>query len=298
MDKRTTGVVFGIQKFSIHDGPGIRTVVFLKGCPLRCLWCHNPEGISKEIQLRKITEKGDLDERLTQQLKQINQCRQTLNQHPLLPTFREAGFDLVGNFLTVEEIMDEVSKDQAYYKTSGGGLTISGGEPMFQSEFLRELLIMAKQRGINTCVETSGHASRQAFLSISPYVDLFLFDIKETNSEKSQSVIGVGNERILTALKLLNKQKKPIVLRCPIIPSINDRPDHFKRIAELISEHEFVIGCEIMPYHNYGVSKANKIDYPFIQEYQLPSKEDVEQWKGQIVKEGGKLVDWKTISLH
>lgn len=298
MDKGATGVVFGIQKFSIHDGPGIRTVVFLKGCPLKCLWCHNPEGISKEIQVRKTTEMSNLPEELAQQLTAINRCRQSLEKSSALPAFRRAGFELVGNFVTVDELLKEIVKDQAFYRKSGGGLTVSGGEPMFQSTFLMELLQKAKEQGINTCLETSGYASEQAFQLIAPYVDLFLFDIKETDNEKSRQVIGVKNERIFASLQLLDKLKKNIVLRCPIIPTINDRTDHFAKIAELNERYPSVLGCEIMPYHNYGVSKAQKIDYPFIEEFTVPSKNEVTKWKEQLVKEGGKLVDWKTISLR
>lgn len=298
MDKRQTGVVFGIQKFSIHDGPGIRTVVFLKGCPLRCLWCHNPEGISKEIQVRKKNDGAEVPPALIKQLKQINHCRQTIKEHSAVQDFRKAGFELVGNFVTVEELLSEVAKDQAYYDKSGGGLTVSGGEPMAQPDFLAELLRQAKNQGIHTCIETSGYASEQAFTKITPYVDLFLFDIKETDNDKSKRLIGTGTEKILTALTLLNKLGKPIVLRCPIIPTLNDRADHFGKIAELTQENESVLGCELMPYHNYGVSKAKKIDYPFIEEYEMPAKETVEHWKAQITKEGGILVDWKTISLR
>ncbi|MGM0169109.1 hypothetical protein IGI39_003426 [Enterococcus sp. AZ135] len=111
-------------------------------------------------------------------------------------------------------------------------------------------------------------------------------------------MIGAGSGKIFTALKLLNKLNKPIILRCPIIPTLNDRPDHFAKIAELTKQNNSVLGCEIMPYHNYGISKAKKIDYSFIEEFETPSKETVEQWKAQIKKEGGKLVDWKTIFLR
>lgn len=131
MSKGQTGVVFGIQKFSIHDGPGIRTVVFLKGCPLKCLWCHNPEGISKEIQVRKKTENSDMNAALINKLKQINHGCQSLIEHPVVQDFRHAGFELVGNYVTVEEILKEVVKDQAYYKKSGGGLTVSGENRCF-----------------------------------------------------------------------------------------------------------------------------------------------------------------------
>lgn len=296
--KGQTGTIFGIQKFSIHDGPGIRTVVFFKGCPLRCIWCHNPEGISPKIQLRKTSDSAEMNNDLADELAKINRCKQSLKDHPQMEHFAQNGFELVGNFVSVDEILQEVMKDRNYFAKSGGGLTVSGGEPTFQPDFLIQLLKRAKALGIHTCLETCGYASNKTMQELAPYVDLFLYDIKETDDQKSKTLIGVGNERILSVLALLDRLEAKIVLRCPIIPTLNDRSDHFTKIADLTQKYQSVIGCEIMPYHNYGVSKARKVDYPFIEEFTVPTKEAVKIWEQQLLKEGGKLVDWKTLSLH
>lgn len=223
------GIVFDIQRFSLHDGPGIRTTVFLKGCPLRCAWCHNPESWRKEPEL----------------------------------WYRNGVEQLCGKAVTVEEVMAEVMADEAYYRNSGGGLTVSGGEPMVQFPFLKALLTIAKARGIHTCLETSGHCSTEKLIEIAPMVDLFLFDIKLTDPEEHRKYTGADNRWILENLDRLYRLGAKLLLRCPIIPGINDTDDHIGGIARLTKNYPGILGVEIMPYHDMGKGKWKELGRPY-----------------------------------
>lgn len=213
-----TGVVFNIQRFTLHDGPGIRTTVFLKGCGLRCQWCHNPEAIRPQPEL-------NTDGRL------------------------------IGEVMTIDEVLAVVEKDRRYYQNSKGGITISGGEPMQQFAFTRELLQAAKQNGLHTTLDTSGFAPQQDFEALLPHVDLFLFDIKADTSTLHRRLTGVGNERILANLAFLVTHGAAVRLRCPLIPGINDSPAHLHFIAELNTRYPQLDGIDLMPFHNLAAGK-------------------------------------------
>jgi len=248
------GLVFDIQHFSIYDGPGIRTTVFLKGCPLRCIWCHNPESWQKEPQ-RSLKD-------------------------PL---------KLIGRKMTPEEIMVEVEKDNDYYLNSGGGITLSGGEPMLQFEFTLELLKLAKEKGIHTCLETSGYSPKENFEEIYPWVDLFLFDYKATGKERHMKFVGVENELILSNLEYLNVKGAHLILRCPLIPTINDQEEHFKALAALSNQYSGVEGVEILPYHDFGKGKWEEVGL----QYALDKITTVdsfikEKWKQRLIALGCK----------
>ena len=223
------GIVFDIQRFSIHDGPGIRTTVFFKGCPLRCMWCHNPESWQMKPQWM-----ADKDEKVS---------------------IRK----LSGKEMSVPEIMQEVCADKSFYKNTGGGLTVSGGEPMLQLEFLLELLQEARREGIHTCIETSGFSERENFARIQNFVDLFLFDIKYTDEEAHKKYTGVSNRRILSNLDYLYNAGSCILLRCPIIPGINDTESHIRGVAGLTEKYPDLEGVEIMPYHDMGKGKWKQL---------------------------------------
>ena len=259
------GMVFDIQKFSIHDGPGIRTTVFLKGCPLSCLWCHNPESRSPNPQLSFVPgscigcgfcvgicpaaahtitdDHHDLDRQLCQV---CGRCVQKCYTKAL---------ELVGRQMSVAQVLDEVLKDLPFYKTSGGGMTLSGGEPTLQIDFIATLLSQAKEAGLHCCVETSGHCDYARLERILPLVDLWLFDWKESDPIRHKEYCGVDNRQILANLRRLHAHGAAIRLRCPIVPTYNDRVDHFQAIADIAKELPLLEGIEIMPYHRLGRDK-------------------------------------------
>ena len=270
------GTVFNIQKYSLHDGPGIRTTVFLKGCPLSCWWCHNPEsqGINPEI--------------IFWQYKCIA-CRDCENVCPVEAVkFTDEGFSLdkvkcilcgkcaeacpsealekIGKRMSVDEVMDEVEEDRIFYEESGGGVTFSGGEPLLQIDFLEKLLSTSKQRGVHTVVDTSGHTSWENIERIKGNVDLFLYDIKHMDYEKHKKCMGVSNVVILENLKKLAGGGSRTWIRIPVIPGINDDDINIKRTCEYISSLN-LRDVYLLPYHNIARDKYKRLDM----EYKIPN---------------------------
>ncbi|KUG26020.1 pyruvate formate-lyase activating enzyme [hydrocarbon metagenome] len=264
-----TGLVSDIQRFSLHDGPGIRTTVFLKGCPLNCKWCHNPETQISKPQLSFSADK------CMNCFKCVEVCPTGTHyvedeQHKVNFSLCELSGEcvsvcpndalkIIGKENSVNETLELVLRDKEYYKNSGGGLTISGGEPMNQFSFTRDLLQLAKLNGINTVLETCGFAPKNRYLDIIHLVDLFLYDYKETDPVKHKEFTGVDRKVIIDNLKALHDDGAKIILRCPIIPSVNDRDDHFTGIAELVPQLPNLVSVELMAYHDIGRDKAAKV---------------------------------------
>jgi pyruvate formate lyase activating enzyme len=300
------GIVFDIQKFSIHDGPGIRTTVFLKGCPLRCLWCHNPESQECEPEISLIPAKciG------------CGYCFKACPQgaHALgtdgSRVFRREGcrrcgacaekcyakaLEKIGREMSVEEVIADVEKDRPFYETSGGGMTVSGGEPLFQFEFTLALLKEAKRRGLHTCVETSGFTPFDRLERIMPFVDLFLYDYKETDPARHQEYTGVPREIIIDNLIRLDQLGAKSILRCPIIPGLNARDDHFAGIADMANQLHNILEVNLMPYHPLGKSKSERIGKPAaMEDGAFPAADTVSAWLAAVaagtripVKKGG-----------
>ena len=246
--REPSGVIFNIQKFCINDGPGIRTTVFLKGCPLKCIWCHNPESQSHSKEILFFESKCAA----------CGRCS-GLTVHDSDFLCYSGAKEICGKTATVSEIIDTVAQDECFYETSGGGMTLSGGEPLMQPDFTLALLKEAKRRGISTAIETSGFCKGDKLRQIAEYTDLFLFDYKETDPELHRKFTGVDNKLILENLALLDSLGKEIILRCPIIPGCNDHPEHLEGIARAADAFSSVIAVEIEPYHALGEGKYSAL---------------------------------------
>ena len=257
------GQIFDLQRLSLHDGPGIRTIVFMKGCPLSCAWCHNPESQTLSPSLAYNKEKciG------------CGRCATACRAHSfeggvhridrdlcdgrgtcanVCPT---GALELYGREADVEEIITDVLRDRAFYKSSGGGITVSGGEPLCQPDFLVALLTRAREEGLHTCIETCGYASEQNVRRVLPLTDIFLYDFKESDPDLHKKYTGVSQERIIANLRLIDREGGKIILRCPLIPGLNDRREHLDAIAELASSLENILEVNIMAYHRLGEAK-------------------------------------------
>ena len=241
-----SGRIFDIQKFSVHDGPGIRTIVFLKGCALRCKWCCNPESQKYEIQT-------------------------------MIQNGKEK---IVGRDVTVSEVLDMVKQDMPYYRRSGGGITLSGGEMLCQSEFAYALLRSAKEAAINTAVETTGFAPFEKIEKMLPYIDTVLMDIKHTDSTKHKEFTTQPNELILENAVKIAKMANKLIIRVPVIPGFNDTESEIAQIAEFASKLQGVEEINLLPYHNFGKDKYQGLGREYLMgDVPTPTDEHMEKLK-------------------
>ncbi len=265
----TVGTIFNIQRYSIHDGPGIRTLVFFKGCPLRCLWCSNPESQNtypeilfskvKCIGCGKCSEVCSEDAIIKSADKRIDRdkCNRCLK---CIETCYAEALEVAGKKMTVEEVIKEVEKDRPFYEKSGGGITVSGGEPLMQPKFLIELLKECKNRNINTAIETCGYVSWKTFNEVLEYIDLVLFDLKHMDSNSHEEFTGKNNNIIIENIKKISKSKKLMIIRFPLIPGYNDSNKNIKQTGEFVKMLEGVNEINIIPFHRLGESKYEKLD--------------------------------------
>ena len=247
---KTTGRIFDVQRYSIHDGPGIRTILFLKGCILRCRWCCNPE--SQEFAIQKMIVQGEEK--------------------------------IIGRDVTVEEMLQVVEKDRAYYYRSGGGMTLSGGECLCQPEFARDLLRGAKERGIHTAIESMAGMPWENIQMVLPYLDLYLMDIKHTNPEKHKVFTGRSNERMLeNARKTALSGMTRLVIRVPVIPGFNDTVEEIQGIARFAATLPGVDKIHLLPYHRLGQDKYTGLGREYLLDGVLPpSAEHMETLKKAV----------------
>ena len=284
------GRVFEIQRFSIHDGPGIRTTVFLQGCTLACLWCHNPEGGSSRPVLSFQPDKcvacgwcvsacpeqaHHLDVETGTHTLDRDRCRVC---GACTEQCYSGALEVVGRDMGVGEVLQGVLADIPFYETSDGGMTLSGGEPLAQLDFAAALLQGARHHGLHTALETCGSVPLAHLERILPWVDLFLYDIKESAPERHREFTGGDGAPIIANLRYLHGTGAAIRLRLPLIPTMNDRPDHLDGVAELVHELPGLEGVEIMPYHRLGTSKMSRFGWPQGPEFETPDDAMVEGW--------------------
>lgn len=242
----TKGRIFDIQRYSIHDGPGIRTIVFLKGCVLRCRWCCNPESQEYAIQTMLVPDGSGVKEADGQ----LRRKQKT-----------------IGEDVTVEEVMETVEQDRAYYRRSGGGLTLSGGESLCQPEFAAALLRVAKERGINTAMESMGCAKYEVIEKVLPWLDYYLMDIKHMNPAKHKEFTGRSNELMIeNARKIAASGQTKLSIRVPVIPTFNDTPEEIRDIAQFAGSLPGVERIHLLPYHRLGQDKYDGLG----REYMMP----------------------------
>lgn len=276
-----TAIIFDIQRNSFVDGPGIRTTVFLKGCNLKCKWCHNPESQSFEKQMMiyksKCTSCGKCVSVCPNHLEACDFCGKC---EILCPNDARK---VCGKEYTPEEVLNEVIKDKTFYDTSKGGVTFSGGECMLQIDFLSETLKLCKENGLHTAVDTAGCVSWEHFQKILPYTDLFLYDIKCFDEEKHKNYTGVSNKLILENLKKLSDTTdKEIIIRIPVIHGVNDDENEMGMIADFLRVIRYK-AVELLPYHKMGEHKYDALNMEYTQ-YEVPDKSVIEKYKKLLVK--------------
>ncbi len=254
-----TGIVFDIKRFALHDGPGIRTTVFMKGCPLRCWWCHNPESI------REIPE--------SIKAKSLNSSVNDYCEEE----------EIFGKSYSTQDLLNEIRKDKIFYDESGGGVTFSGGEPLVQNSFLEEMLKLCKEDEINTVVDTSGYANYKLFESIYDYTDIFLYDLKLMDDELHKKFTNVSNKTILQNLERLTERGNKVVIRIPLIPNISDTTENLSQVSQFISTLKNIRRIDLLPYNKIAESKYKRLNKPSkLGELVSQSEEELETIKSKF----------------
>jgi pyruvate formate lyase activating enzyme len=260
------GLIFSVKRYSVHDGPGIRVTFFMKGCPLSCRWCHNPEGISP----------------LPENIKRINKVGGE--------SFSKE--EQVGVYYSVDEVLEVIEKERVFISQSGGGVTFSGGEPMLQFDFLLAALKACRQKGIHTAVDTSGYSTIENFRAIMPFTDLFLFDLKHIDDKRHIEYTGVSNRLILENCEMLARESKAIMFRIPVIPGMNDNEHYIKKMRDFISRMNYgkTERINLLPYHKIGSSKYKRFNREWKMEgVDPPSGEEMKSLREFYMQTGIKV---------
>lgn len=289
------GTVFNIQKFCLHDGDGIRTNVFLKGCPLRCIWCHNPEGLERTPSLSfnesRCTGCGRClpgcpareikDGKVTVDRSKCTLCGKCVK------ACLSGACEIIGKERDARDVMREVLKDKIFFDNSGGGLTVSGGEPSYQPEFTLELLRIAKDAGIGIAVETCGTGSRDFYEKAADLGVTFLYDLKCMDPVRHKKFTGADNGKILDNLEYLFSRGADVIARIPLIPGVNDTDGDIDALCRYLTDHDKKYRyAEIMPYHKLGVGKARKIGTAPAHESENATQEEIDRWVARFRQNG------------
>ncbi|HEY4612552.1 MAG TPA: glycyl-radical enzyme activating protein [Bacteroidota bacterium] len=263
------GMVFNVMRYCLHDGPGIRTVVFLKGCPLRCAWCHNPEGIERHAEIAFIESRcilcGECLDACPEGAVQKDGERYVIADDrcircgTCIETCYADARQLVGKEMSVHDVLFEVGKDRVYYEESGGGVTFSGGEPLMQHRFLLALLQESRRRGLHTAIETSGYCSPEILERIARHADLILYDVKVIDEERHRLFTGVSNALILENLRRLSSRGANVVVRIPVVPGVNDDEQSFQALGEFLCADTSVRDVHLLPFHRIGTDKYRRL---------------------------------------
>jgi pyruvate formate lyase activating enzyme len=293
-----TGIVFDIKKYAVHDGPGIRTTVFLKGCPLRCWWCHNPEGIAPDPELAFRPERC---------LENCRACVAACPEHAVARTGGGIEIDAaacrkhglcaeacptealrwIGRKISVEDLMREIEKDRVFYDASGGGATFSGGEPLMQPGFLHGLLKACRDRDIHTVVDTSGYAPFESLERILPLTGLFLFDIKHMDDARHREATGVSNRKILDNLRRLARAGNEVEIRFPVITGFNDGDAHIRALSGFLKDLDGIRTVTLLPYHRIGTQKYGDVRRPHVGPELVPPPDSTIQRIRKLLTEDG-----------
>jgi pyruvate formate lyase activating enzyme len=289
-----TGLVFDVQRYSLHDGPGIRTTVFLKGCPLRCAWCHNPESLRSDPELRVFGSRCI----------HCEACREACplgqavpGEHPDAAICLACGAcaaacptrarEVIGRTMTIEALVEVLAADQAFYEESGGGVTFSGGEPLRQASFLAGTLAAARDRGWHTAVDTSGYASERTIVQVAEGTDLFLFDLKAMDPARHRRLTGVPLEPILRNLEALDARGSTVWIRVPLVPGHNDDDANLEAVAGFVTGLRHTRRVHILPYHRLASAKYDRLglDNPMV-EIPSPTPAAIERAVGILAASG------------
>ena len=293
--------IFNIQKYNMYDGEGIRTLVFFQGCPLRCKWCANPEGLMKKhrvmlknnlcvncgacvsvcpVSIHTISKETQKHE--------VNHDIDCIGCGKCKEACLKSAISIIGETKTISELLEIIEEDRTFYEMSGGGVTLGGGEVLMQPEAATSLLMACKQAGINTAIETCGYTKLETILKVAEFVDLFLFDIKNINSDRHFQLTGVRNEQILENLQELLRRKYNVKIRMPLLKGINDSQDEIEKTMEFLlpyKDYKNFKGIDLLPYHKMGVNKYNQLgmEYPIKDDPSLKN-EDLDRIEGWIKK--------------
>lgn len=283
MKSNKSGLIFSIKRFEINDGVGVRTTVFLKGCPLECLWCHNPEGLSKKQEIGVFSQKciGCMDCANECECHLFTDSGRVFLRDKCKGCMKCADLCVSGAIVeygkkySAEEVLFEVLKDREIYEKTGGGITLSGGEPMLQPDFVLELLKLAKNENLNTALDTCGYAKWENYEKVLPFVDMVLYDLKAFDPNLHKTLTGKDNTLILDNLKKISQTKTKIAVRIPLIPTLND--GEIKKIGEFLSQLENIVEVKVLPYHNYSSNKYQSLNKSYLlDEIVPPNDEEIE----------------------